>query len=327
MQQNSFVLRISYKRFKRTVKGVGSMRRIGMILVWGALLLGLTGCGLHSDRPLEPTDPAPAQGQMEGDESGQETQPVQTEPQDTQAQPDQEPGEPEAAESPKDSAPPEESGYPEGGMSLMPLGIFLTVTRVEDGVATLLLENQSGGDLEYAARTALDVEQGGTWISLPLRAEVAVEDVLYRLEDLQSASISCNLNDYGPLNPGHYRLHFDDLTAEFELTTPGYTAPEDGVVMTAQPEGKEQLHITLTHGGQEDTSYLLVSTLWRLEDGLWQPVEAQETLGVCGVADPLNVGEMVEWTEDLSRYGPLPEGSYRIVLEENHWSADFVLPA
>lgn len=295
------------------------MKRMMMVLVWGVLLLALSSCGLAADPQQEPADTGPVQGQTETDGEGQEAQPSQTEPEHPAAPPVQ------APEAPKEPEEPEESGVPEGGMSLMPLGIFLTVTKVEDGVATLLLENQSGAELEYAARTDLEREQAGTWVPVPLVAEVAYEDVLYCLEDMQSVSISCHLNHYGPLNPGHYRLHFDDLIAEFELTTPGYTAPEDGVVMTAQPEGKDQLHITLYHGGREDTAYRLTTALWRLEDGLWQPVEAQEPLGICGVADPLNVGETVEWTEDLSRYGALPPGTYRFILEENHWSADFVL--
>lgn len=271
------------------------MKQIFIRILIFALLLGLTGCGA----PIEPTQPSlPQQPEQLAPQS--ETPPSQLE---------------EAGDGAADQ---EETVSSSQEMTL-------SVEQVEDGIASVCIHNGSGAEQTFSTYYSLEQEQKGQWYPLTPVETLGFEDVAYRLEAGEQVTVTCDLNVFGLLAPGHYRLGKDEMMGEFTLRSPGNTAKEDGVVLTATPEGENCLRVTLENQSDRDTSYLWAVSLWRLEDGLWQRVEPVEPVGICGVQDPLRAGERVEWSEDLSRYGELPAGSYRLIMEENNWTADFQL--
>ncbi len=103
------------------------------------------------------------------------------------------------------------------GIMTLPLYIGLSVESIDDGVATVKIENRSGYEIEYDNAFSLERAEGDEWVTLQPEEEIAFEDVAYVLPDLEDAEVKCDLNPYGELEDGHYRIEKDDIYAEFEL--------------------------------------------------------------------------------------------------------------
>lgn len=100
----------------------------------------------------------------------------------------------------------------------LPLGMYMTVQDVTDGVATVLIDNQSGSVMSYGEYYSLQKELDGMWYELPIaKTNIGFIDIAYELQDLEQATATCDLNIFGELSPGRYRLIKDDMTAEFTL--------------------------------------------------------------------------------------------------------------
>lgn len=105
-----------------------------------------------------------------------------------------------------------------GGIAHLPLGMYMTVQDVTDGVATVLIDNQSGYEMSYSTYYALQKELNGEWYELPIvKTNVGFNDIAYELQDLEQATVQCDLTIFGDLDSGRYRLVKDDMTAEFNL--------------------------------------------------------------------------------------------------------------
>ncbi len=113
-----------------------------------------------------------------------------------------------------------EPGTPDDdGIADLPLEMYLTVTDVTDGVATVVINNQSGYVMTYGTYYTLQMELDGSWYELPVMdTGVGFEDIAYELADGQQVTETCDLTIYGDLEPGHYRLVKDGMTAEFDLS-------------------------------------------------------------------------------------------------------------
>ncbi|MCC8129211.1 MAG: hypothetical protein LIO51_04640 [Clostridiales bacterium] len=109
----------------------------------------------------------------------------------------------------------------ESGISTMPLEMTMTVLDLTDGVVTVLIDNQSGYEMEYGESFSLETEQEGEWYVLPPQGTLEFNDIAYILQDMEQAEETCDLTAYGELEAGHYRIVKDDMAAEFWLDENG----------------------------------------------------------------------------------------------------------
>ncbi|MCD7945805.1 MAG: hypothetical protein LUF81_04280 [Clostridiales bacterium] len=109
----------------------------------------------------------------------------------------------------------------ESGISTMPLEMTMTVVDLTDGVVTVLIDNQSGYEMEYGEYFSLEMEQDGEWYVLPPQGTLEFNSIAYILQDMEQAEETCDLTAYGDLEAGHYRIVKDDMTAEFWLDENG----------------------------------------------------------------------------------------------------------
>ncbi|MBQ0001861.1 MAG: hypothetical protein KBT01_10070 [Clostridiales bacterium] len=108
-------------------------------------------------------------------------------------------------------------------ISFLPLGMYLTVTDYENGILKLILDNQSGYQMEYRKVWTLDREKDGAYEELGVlfQKEEGINDpsdvkpVL--ILDLTKEALECDLNSLGRLEPGNYILHMEDIQAAFSL--------------------------------------------------------------------------------------------------------------
>lgn len=215
----------------------------------------------------------------------------------------------------------------------LPLRTYLTIQDITDGIATVLIDNQSGYEMSYSEYYSLQLERDGEWYTLPPREPLAFSDIAYVLQDLEQATVTCDLTVYGDLAAGHYRLVKDDVAAEFWLDEQGSmcqgrdggdTAPELDVSMEVFAEDLTAVRVLLHNKSEQDTGYLWDFSLWKRETDGWVSVPFLEPYGICGVQDPLPAGETAELSLDLeSLFGTLERGQYRLLMESEGWSAPF----
>lgn len=110
---------------------------------------------------------------------------------------------------------PEAADY---GISNLPLGMYLSIKEIRDGVVTLEIDNQSGYEMTYNGDFILEVQENGQWETVSMLDGAVIVDVLYTIPDLQKDTLTIDLYSlYGTLSPGHYRLMQEDMSAEFDL--------------------------------------------------------------------------------------------------------------
>ena len=215
----------------------------------------------------------------------------------------------------------------------LPLRTYLTIQDITDGIATVLIDNQSGYEMSYSEYYSLQLERDGEWYTLPPREPLAFSDIAYVLQDLEQATVTCDLTVYGDLAAGHYRLVKDDMAAEFWLDEQGSmcqgragadTAPKLDISMEVFAEDLTAVRVLLHNNTEQDTGYLWDFSLWKRETDSWVSVPYAEPYGICGVQDPLPAGETAELSLDLeSLFGTLESGQYRLLMESEGWSATF----
>lgn len=223
----------------------------------------------------------------------------------------------------------------DSGISALPLEMYMTVLDVSDGVATVLIDNQSGYEMDYSEYYSLQMERDGQWYILPPKENMAFNDIAHILPDLESVTVTCDLSPYGALQAGHYRLEKDGMYAEFWLDEQGTLderqdtasiAPEADITMEIFADSLSDVQVLLHNGTEEDAGYLWDFILWKLEGDSWVSVPFLDSVGICGVQDPLPAGETAELTLDFEAlFGALEAGQYRLVMESEGWSAEFCL--
>ena len=81
---------------------------------------------------------------------------------------------------------------------------------------TVLITNNSGEEFSYGEYFSLQKQIDGQWYTMPVRADnIGFRDIAYILPNGKSASKTYNLDIYGTLEPGLYRLVVETLSAEF----------------------------------------------------------------------------------------------------------------
>lgn len=97
-------------------------------------------------------------------------------------------------------------------------GVSMTLDSIEDGTAQLSITNSSGAEFNYGEFFEVQVQIAGTWYSVPVaQANVAFPDIAHILRAGEAATQSYNLNIYGDLPDGNYRIVAYGLSAEFTL--------------------------------------------------------------------------------------------------------------
>lgn len=106
----------------------------------------------------------------------------------------------------------------DAGISNLPLGMYMSVESVENGVVTLVVDNQSGYAMTYTEVFTLEVLNGEVWEEVPYQEGVEAPENVYSIADLEQATLSYDLTAmYGELPAGTYRLTQEDMQVTFEM--------------------------------------------------------------------------------------------------------------
>ena len=97
-----------------------------------------------------------------------------------------------------------------------PEGLTMPVEDIGTSGITVRIANNSGEEFSYGEYFSLQKQIDGQWYTIPVRADnVGFQDIAHILPDGESASETYNLDLYGTLEPGIYRLVVETLFAEF----------------------------------------------------------------------------------------------------------------
>ena len=98
----------------------------------------------------------------------------------------------------------------------VPEGLTLTVEDIGTSEITVRITNNSGEEFSYGEYFSIQKQIDGQWYTVPVRVDnVGFQDIAHILPNGESASETYNLNIYGTLEPGTYRLVVETLSAEF----------------------------------------------------------------------------------------------------------------
>lgn len=99
----------------------------------------------------------------------------------------------------------------------LPLRMYMEVADYSFGVVTVYLNNQSGYEMTYGHEYYLDYRDDNQWFELEPVYEYEWNDEEVIIKDLEQSVEVYDLNVFGELKPGQYRLRKNDMEAEFEL--------------------------------------------------------------------------------------------------------------
>ena len=98
----------------------------------------------------------------------------------------------------------------------VPEGLTLTVEDIGTSEITVRITNNSEEEFSYGEYFSIQKQIDGQWYTVPVRADnVGFQDIAHILPNGESASETYNLDIYGTLEPGTYRLVVETLSAEF----------------------------------------------------------------------------------------------------------------
>ncbi len=94
--------------------------------------------------------------------------------------------------------------------------LTMTVEDIGTSEITVRIANNSGEEFSYGEYFSLQKQIDGQWYTIPVKADnVGFQDIAHILPDGESVSETYNLDIYGTLEPGTYRLVVETLSAEF----------------------------------------------------------------------------------------------------------------
>ena len=97
-----------------------------------------------------------------------------------------------------------------------PEGLTMTVEDIGTSEITVRIANNSGEEFSYGEYFSIQKQIDGQWYTIPVREDnVGFQDIAHILPDGESTSETYNLDLYGTLEPGIYRLVMEMLSAEF----------------------------------------------------------------------------------------------------------------
>ncbi len=97
-----------------------------------------------------------------------------------------------------------------------PEGLTMTVEDIGTSEITVRIANNSGEEFSYGEYFSLQKQIDGQWYTIPVREDnVGFQDIAHIFPDGESTSETYNLDIYGTLEQGTYRLVVETLSAEF----------------------------------------------------------------------------------------------------------------
>ncbi len=88
----------------------------------------------------------------------------------------------------------------------------------EDGYLTVYVTNHTSQTKEYSTDFTLEISSGDSWEKNERLTDYSISSAEYSINDMQVFSHVLDLNAYGTLSPGTYRVSFDEeISAEFVL--------------------------------------------------------------------------------------------------------------
>ena len=107
-------------------------------------------------------------------------------------------------------------------------GVVMSVEDIQPSRITVSIANNSGEEFSYGRYFSLQKQIDGQWYTMPVQADnIGFEDLACVLPDGKSASETYDLNIYGTLEPGIYRLVVQNLSAEFLVGHGNLSAKRD----------------------------------------------------------------------------------------------------
>ncbi len=103
------------------------------------------------------------------------------------------------------------------GISSLPLNIQYEIEDIIDGVVILHITNYSGDEFIYDEYFTLEAEDEDDWLEMERIEDVTWTDLAYVLEDGEDTEVECDLNPFGDLLDGHYRITKEDISVDFWL--------------------------------------------------------------------------------------------------------------
>ena len=95
-------------------------------------------------------------------------------------------------------------------------GLTMTVEDIGTSEITVRITNDSGEEFSYGENFSLQKQIDGQWYMIPVRADnIGFQDIAHILPNGESVSETYDLDIYGTLEPGIYRLVVETLGAEF----------------------------------------------------------------------------------------------------------------
>ncbi len=206
----------------------------------------------------------------------------------------------------------------------VPEGVRMEVLDLQDGILTVRLKNAGGAVYEYGVYYTLLWETDGHWSERTPEEEYGVEDILYTLAGGEQREHTFDLTPYGALEGGRYRLLLGELTADFVLSADGAL---DRVTLTVLGVADGKAEVLLSNPGPEDADYGWSCVIEQQDvSGRWVELPLTgDVVGVCGNKDLLHAGETIELSLDVSQYGEISPGHYRLRMDMDHRAAEFTI--
>lgn len=104
-----------------------------------------------------------------------------------------------------------------GDISFLPLGVYLKPVSYENGMLTMVIDNQSGDDYYYGKEYMLQKQYGEEWFDVDPVEEYGWPKISLMVKDLETAYEVYDLTVFGELEAGTYKLVKNELEAEFTL--------------------------------------------------------------------------------------------------------------
>ncbi|MDE6595718.1 MAG: hypothetical protein K2K44_06900, partial [Oscillospiraceae bacterium] len=232
---------------------------------------------------------------------------------------------------------------PAGYLHDMPETLSAAVSKLDNDVLTVEFTNNGEEDWFFGEMFELQAQLDGEWYSVPtLPGDWVYHMIAYIVKPQQTLTHDYDLSIYGTLPEGNYRIVTDTFSTEFYLNASGELAnlssnkpntantaseevklPEKVTVAALKLEG-DLLTVKITNTGRDDFSYGKSFAVQSLANGEWQeiptlPADWKYAESECVVKK----FSTFEHTYDLSIYGELPNGKYRLVTDK--FSADFYI--
>ena len=107
-------------------------------------------------------------------------------------------------------------------------GVVMSVEDIQPSRITVSITNNSCEEFSYGRYFSLQKQIDGQWYTMPVQADnIGFEDLACVLPDGKSASETYDLNIYGTLEPGIYRLVVQNLSVEFLVGHGNLSAKRD----------------------------------------------------------------------------------------------------